>query len=119
MSGTEVPALTIEARAIKRTERFIAALQELGISPPYYVFVTIVGVRGRALNTGSAYNWSDDSTPPNQGILHLPVAIVESVGDTQSVAKAFKPALDAFWNAWGFAGSPCYKADHWTQREQE
>jgi hypothetical protein len=108
-----LPVFVVEAFVVKGTLQYVQGLSELGIVPPYYVYVTIEGAGGRQF----IYDRYQDTTEPiRQRDLHLPVAVIGTWDSAQAIGAAFKPAFDAMWNACGFAGSLSYETGEWVQR---
>ncbi|MEQ1609448.1 MAG: ATP-binding protein [Hyphomonadaceae bacterium] len=117
--GADFPADPTEVRLIQPTFRYAQGLLKLGVSPPFYAYATLQGVKGRDLISQYVSRYGDNMESPGRNVLHLPVAVLENAESIDDVALAFRPAADAIWNAWGYACSPSYKDGKWTPAARE
>jgi hypothetical protein len=76
---------------------YLAALGRLGVSPPFFISASLMGVDGATVSL-SDRRWSGDRLPL-VGDLLLPISVVEDFGSEESYVAALKPALDSLWNA--------------------
>ena len=76
----------------------LQTLPALQIAPPYYVAITLAGVRGALLATSNYHR----EGPIDRDILFLPeVQIDKATLTVQELATALRPALDVVWQAAG------------------
>lgn len=110
LNGANVlPVYETEARLILRAQACIAGLDKLGVAPPFYVLTTLQGTKDAHIG----------GRPCEKNHLPLPAVVVEKVGCVQETAMALQPAIDAMWNAFGFAKASSFANGVWTQREPE
>lgn len=98
-----------EREVVKCLERYLPILKGLGVQPPIFVFMTLIGVKGFKMGVDSSRYPFLERTPINREILFLGEAIVENF--EQNVAATMKPIFDQVWNASGVAGSLNYDKD--------
>jgi hypothetical protein len=100
-----------EARIARPAFRYCQALLALGVSPPLYVYPSLLGVGSNRLTLpGRALDEGEVITRPD---LNLPLAVVEDASSQASVAAALRPSFDAMWNAGGYAESPSFTPGTW------
>ncbi len=92
----------IEGFLVKYTRRYAAALLELGAIAPIYALATLEGTRGAHISSGEL---GEGARPIRHDKLALPVSVIESIDSDAEVARAYRAAFDALWNAGGLAGS--------------
>lgn len=92
----------IERTTLEYSSKMIQLLSLLEIQPPFYIFLTLVGVQKRAIQTPSRYLL--DTQPIIQKELLLPEVVIDSVSD--ALESKFKPIFDMVWNASGISQSP-------------
>jgi hypothetical protein len=81
-------------------------LQEAGVQPPFYVFLTLTGVKGKQLGISSSWMSFGETYPVDRDVLSLPECYVENY-DTD-VDTIFRPMFDVVWNCCGYARSRNY-----------
>ncbi len=98
-----IPARHIEETISHSIPLYIEALQNIGLSGPWIALVSLHGISGsRVACSNSDWDWD---TPPElrQKDLFLPACLITPSGDKSEYRASLKPALDALWNAGGFA----------------
>lgn len=100
-----VPMVAIENVLIKSIKENLDLLKILEIEPPYFIFITILGIGGYSIQLPSSYI-SRDTNEIRENEIHLPEVIINDF--EEDVAKALKPVFDMFWNAAGFSRSYGY-----------
>lgn len=101
-----IPMGAFEKEMIAAVERFGSFQRDVGITPPIVVMLSLVGVKGFALTTGSN-QWTDSRI--DRDALTAPDLLIE---DFNFQADVFiKPALDFIWQAAGLADSRNYGQD--------
>jgi len=100
-----VAARDVEDVLIETATGAVALQEKLGVAPPVVVMVTLTGVRGFTLATGTA-SWGFTGHAIDRDVVMLPDIILEEfAGD---MAAALRPAFDALWNAGGWPRSNNY-----------
>jgi hypothetical protein len=81
--------------------------QRLGIEPPLFVTISLVGTKGLMIITGDAYHdrWNN---PIDRDVLLLPEVALEQI--ITNVNDLLRPALDTLWQAAGRPRSLGYDA---------
>lgn len=105
-------ALTeVEKELIDFVGNCLPYLSRKGVAPPFYLALTLLGVRGKGASHGR-----------HLGLIHpfrsdearLPILLVSAEDIEKEAAGLLKPLFDFLWNAFGRRGSPNYdeKADY-------
>ena len=76
------------------------------IEPPYYVFLSFVGVLGCQLVGPREIRWPEDRLTLRENMLILPEVVIQAP-DVEP-AKVLRSAFDRVWNAFGFVRSLNY-----------
>ncbi len=99
-----------ELRLLQAVKKHIELQQFLGIEPPVFIMVSLLGVRGYKINRGGY--------PPNctEEIDRTNLIIPEVIIDTfdcgnDRIAEIMRPVFDTTWNAANYASSPNYDED--------
>ena len=109
------PASYVERKLIDATSRFFALQQELGVTPPVLVMLTLIGVAGLDIIRNS-YNFLAQSSPFDRDVLTFPETLVESYPDRAD--GVLRPIFDTIWNAAGYSACPNYDDEgNWTSRD--
>ena len=93
-------------KTIDATLKYCATAKLLDIQLPLIVIVSLHGLKGYNLATGSP--WLETSYPIDRDTLLLPDVLLEDYSTPAS--KLLKPVLDAFWQSAGFARCEHYDA---------
>jgi hypothetical protein len=99
-----LPSIAFEQRLLQAAKKYFEALQQLGVQPPIYCVVSMLGVKGATMGVDT-FRFSSHSLVP---LAEQAVAISESVmvDYSESPADVLRAPFDAIWNAFGFEGSP-------------
>lgn len=112
-----IPSRTFEEELVDAVERYLALEKELGVEPPLFVLLTLLGVHGYEMGVSDTLflsPWEDYTI--DRDVLMIPEIVVEDL-DTD-VPKLMKPAFDAVWNAANWPGSGNYDDEgNWTLRQ--
>lgn len=103
-----LPISAIENKVIEYVTHNVALMGHLDIQPPYFIFLSLVGIDGFTLMLPQGYfSHSDDKI--TQSDLLLPEIVLESLND--KIDQKLQPVFDMIWNAGGFSKSLSYDDD--------
>lgn len=108
-NGETFISSSYERRVLGFLQGKLPVLQELGIQPPIFVFMTLIGVKGASMGINRSRYPVLETTPINREILFLGEATLE--GFEQDPASIMKPVFDQVWNASGVEQSHNYGED--------
>ena len=106
--GNSIPVAPADVSIVPHIGQYLKMLGSLGLLPPVYGLVTVVGVLGKTLTLPRGY-LSEDAETSDRDILLLPD--VELPFDEAEAKRALKPVFDAFWNAFGMERCLNYNED--------
>ena len=86
--------------------RYLKLLRKLGVEPPLFVVLSLVGVTGLVIITSDEMQWRSFSRPIDRDVLLLPETLMEESGS--NIVELFRPALDTIWQASGWPRSLGY-----------
>ncbi|MGB8365241.1 MAG: ATP-binding protein [Rhizomicrobium sp.] len=101
----------IEGMMLSSGVRYLKSLQEQGVEPPYVVLLSLVGVKGVAINVGLKANWAedDDISILDRDQLHFGEVILETVPRSiQEMGVMIRPLIEQIANAAGRARSSSF-----------
>lgn len=84
---------------VEKVPTYLEVQRNLGVDLPIVVLVTLLGVKGYLLAAGRT--WEDYGNPVDRNVVSAPEIIIEDW--STPVTTALRPALDALWNAAGWA----------------
>jgi len=106
-----IPSVLFERELLRDLHSKLTLQSALGVAPPIYVFLSLLGVRGYRMTTGDS---SDLGEEIDRDALLLPETVVESF--PVDVSRTFRSVIDLVWNACGFRGSPNFDSNgSWRQ----
>ena len=96
-----------EEVARKGLRNFLTFHRQVGITPPFFVGLSLVNVGGFTMGIHDPLaGFRRTATVVDPPHLLLPLASAEN--ETESVDALLRPAFDMVWNACGYSGSPSY-----------
>jgi hypothetical protein len=101
---------------IKAVHRYFQVLRELGVQPPIFLMLSLLGVSGYEMRRGTVpRHYHSLLRPVDRDDLVVPEVMVESLEqDIHALAQRMRPLLDAVWNAVGLPRSPhCDESGNW------
>ena len=108
--GKEIPMGAIEGLTMSYVSQMLTLLKTFEFQPPFYVFLSFVGVEGCTLAAPSGHHFFDmDRESITQNELLLPEVVIEDWED--DLPTKFQPVFDMVWNAAGVSRSLSYDAD--------
>lgn len=107
--GGVIPMVWLETRIMDYVEDMVQLLINISFNPPFYVYLTLAGIKDLKISLPSNLRYIDDVALINVNDLRLPPVIIDG-GDFNKFEK-FKPIFDVIWNAGGFSGSLNFDKD--------
>ena len=104
-------SVKIEGLALTALTRYLKALQNLGVEPPYAMMVSLVGTKDGFINVGAPLNWYEDDAVValDRDQYHFSEVILESVPDSiQECATIIRPFIEQLANTAGRAASTSF-----------
>jgi len=102
--GGTIPTQAYEKEIIDSLAQYLRKLHDLGVEPPIYVMLTLLGVKGYRLGTRNAFR--SDLLPIDRDLLVMPEIVIDE--DGRQADELLRQAFDAVWQAGGFHASPYY-----------
>jgi hypothetical protein len=96
--GIRITAL--EQEVAKNLSRYTRTLKKMGVEPPLFVMLSILGVKGYTIG-GTGQFWAFDGRPIDRDDLIIPEIMMEAF--EADPYQVMRPAFDAVWNAAGWA----------------
>lgn len=113
-AGTQAGQRAISLEGAERDlitglKQALTALEHRKIAPPYYLMLSLVGVRGF---TTPQHEWGGRMLYPHRADrIILPELLLDSTMIGDNPATLLRPVFDLLWNAFGQPGSPSYDGD--------
>lgn len=108
--GRFIPGTALEGYIFEAIPRYILGLNQLGITGPYIILITLDGVHQiRYAVRHNQYEDTDDLLP--YPTLKLPEGYLSEAPSLIAVHRAMRPCFDALWNAVGFSSSQYFDHD--------
>ena len=101
---------TYEQDLVRFFTRYLRFAREFAIAPPYYLFLSLLGVRGCQLGVHEARLWPDEAHPLQEDRLILPEVVVQNRDDKPE--QVLRPLFDMVWNAFGLVQSLNFDEEH-------
>ena len=102
-----VASIAYERELIRALQSYLQVAEIVGLKPPYYAFLSLLGVRGATMEVHRqprfAYEEEAFQHAVNEDALILPEVVIDD--PTIDVATVLKPVFDMVWNAFGFSRS--------------
>lgn len=108
-----------EDELLNALPRFLSIQKRLGVEPPLFVMVSLLGVSGYVVKPAGSHIdpfwWSERAKPIDRDAILLSEIMIDSF-DVDS-AEVMRPVLDAIWNASGWPRSLNYDDEgNWLKR---
>lgn len=104
-----LPANWLEKHLIEALPIYLGAQREIGVEPPIFLMLSLLGVSGYYMSTGRHRLRRYDQSPIDRDALLVPEIVLESFEHQSS--QTMRPAFDVVWNAAGWPGSMNYDED--------
>jgi len=104
-----IPMWSVESGTMEYVQQILGLLGTLGFQPPFYVFVSFIGTKGKTMSppSGQFFLHQEEIT---QNELLLPEVVIENT--TDNLHHKFRPVFDLIWNAAGMSHSLNFDADN-------
>jgi hypothetical protein len=110
-----IPSIAYEKELLKALPRFLSIQKELGVDPPLFIMLSLVGVKDYTMAVDRLRFFGDESHPIDRDTLQVPEVMVERFDIDPP--EAMKPIFGAVWNATGFPRSMNYDNNgKWVER---
>lgn len=106
-----IPSIAYERELILTMHRYLNALKELGVSPPFFLRIALLGVQGYILYVDPMRFFQSKNIYQGEDILPNLVHLTseQQFKDHQTVAGTLRPSFDFVWREFGF--ERCYDFD--------
>src|SRR6185295_11040356 len=106
----------MEERLIEALSIYLRAQQDIGVQPPVFLMLTLIGVHGYVLGVRAGLRRrSYSQTPIDRNELEVPEIMLEDF--KKPAAEVLRPVFDAIWNAAAWPRCLNYDSDgSWTIR---
>ena len=101
----QIRSLEFEREVFRAVRRYSDGLRQLGLLPPLFVHVSVIGANGYELIVQPQYHRFDPPTVDRNIVLLPEVILTDFAGN---LAATMQPVFDALWNAGGFPRSMNY-----------
>lgn len=110
---SKIQSILVERQVVEALRKSATLLSSAEVPPPYFVFLSLIGVKGYSLDVPRESHIYTDANPHplDSEVLSLPEAVIEEAGD--DIGKALKLTFDTLWNAFGYAESKSYENGVW------
>jgi hypothetical protein len=92
-----------EREMIEAAKSYLAGYRSLGIDPPVYFFISLLGIKEYRFAVSEIMFFGSDALPADRDDFVLPEGSFEDLSHTPDVA--FRPFFDMIWNAYGYKRS--------------
>jgi len=102
-----IPSVLYERELLAVMPIYLSVQQRLGVAPPLFVMLTLLGVSGFIMAVKHGIDrFGDLAYPIDRDAVLVPEVLIESLG--VDLARAMRPIFDSVWNAAGWARSMNY-----------
>ena len=98
-----IPGMGYEKEIMNCLADYIEFAREFAIEPPYFLFLSFVGVRGYTLAVDRGMLWPRSVRTLQEDMIILPEVVVSDRDEQPH--QLLKPVFDMVWNAFGFIRS--------------
>jgi len=108
-----IPSVAFEEKLLEKLPTYLSVQRELGVEPPLFIMVSLLGVSGYTMGVDRARFMFDEAYPIDRDALLVPEIMIETFDC--DVTEVMRPAFDAIWNATGWPRSMNYdEKGKWT-----
>lgn len=109
--GPRLRSIWVEGNILSPLVRYLKALPEVGVGPPFAVMVSLVGIKGVMMNVGIKAQWfeDDDIAPLDRDQFHFGEVVLEEVPQSiQAAGIVMRPFIEQLANMTGRASSSSF-----------
>lgn len=99
-----LPSVAFEQRLLQTTNLYLDALRQLGVQPPIYCFLSLLGAKGATMGIDAFRLGLHSILPLADDTVTLPESVLTDFDG--GAVKLLREPIDAIWNAFGFEKSP-------------
>lgn len=100
---------SFEAEILRGLYNYKSIYENMGISPPYIIFLTFIGFKNVIVTQDHLFRSSLRTVKIHKDIVKFPEVIWDNLDVKPETV--LKPILDTVWNSGGYKGSPNYDAE--------
>jgi hypothetical protein len=101
-----IASLRYESALLEALPRYTAMMERLGVEPPVFVMVSLIGVKGRSILVSTPEFSGNKDVKIDRDALLVPEIMMESFGG--KAEEILRPAFAAVWRAGGWERSMNY-----------
>ena len=110
-----LPSVEYERKVMQCLAEYIEFAREFAINPPYFLFLSFVGMQSYTLAVDRSMLWRENIPTLQEYIVVLPEIVIAD--RNVQPHQILRPVFDMVWNAFGFARSLNYDDQgHWVGR---
>jgi len=95
-----VHSVSYENSCIQSLQQATEFYRQVAVEPPFYVFLSLLGLRRYRLGVNVRWFLADDQAPIDRDALILPEVVIDELG--APAHTILRPLFDMVWNAWGY-----------------
>jgi hypothetical protein len=104
-----LPSIAFEQVLLQSASSYLGALKDLGVQPPIYCFITLLGAKGATMGIDAWRSGWHDMLPLNDSSVLIPESVLVDYSD--GISTLLRAPIDALWNAFGFEQSPNFDSE--------
>ena len=97
--GKIIPSSYYEEELINSLEDYLQLQQQLELTPPVLIMLSLLGVRDYVMSVGDGWDHTRQTYPVDRDNLIIPEIVVEDYA--MKASEILRPAFDAIWQACG------------------
>jgi len=101
-----IPSIAYEKELLNALPRFLLIQKELGVDPPLFIMLSLLGVKGYTMAVDRIRFFGHDLHPIDRDALLVPEVMIDRFDINP--AEFMRPIFNAVWNATGFPRSMNY-----------
>ncbi len=111
-----IPSVVFEKELMSTVERYLKLIENIGLSLPIYLFLSLIGIRDYVYATPKRFPF-DENIPFNRDDYLFPEYVIQDY--REQAVKILRSCFDSIWNAAGFPGDEYYNdSGEWREPRQ-
>jgi hypothetical protein len=112
-----IRSVVIESAMVKSLSRYMRTQEKLGVEPPLFVMLALLGVEGYRIGESDRH-WESDGHAIDRNDLIIPEMMVEDFNSDPH--RVMRPIFDSMWNAAGWSRDMNYDENgNWIRSQHE